>query len=300
MKIDSKLLLIITVLLFGCQVEQGNNQRDSKNVDSRLIRNGMFINHQQCGDGDIALVFVHGWCINQSYWSSQVNTLCEDYKLVTLDLPGFGESGKSRTDWSIEEYGKDVNFLIQQLKLDNVILVGHSMGGDVILEAALQNDKVIALIGVDNFKDVGMEINEDIKAEIDAFMNMLKENFSQIAPAYAEGNLFHSSTDSQDKLRVMNDFGSADSLAAIGSIQSLIDYAPKETVQLSSLSQKLYLINSNATPTDTVGLNETGVEYEIIDIDSTGHYPMIEKPDDFNRLLKLVVEKIEETRSSTE
>ena len=41
------------------------------------------------------------------------------------------------------------------------------------------------------------------------------------------------------------------------------------------------------------GLNATGVAYQIIDIEATGHYPMIEKPEEFNRLLKETIQKIE-------
>jgi len=79
-----------------------------------------------------------------------------------LDLPGFGQSGKTRANWTIEEFGKDVNTLIDQLELKNVILVGHSMGGDVVLEAALNNPDIVALIGVDTFNDAGMEVTEEV------------------------------------------------------------------------------------------------------------------------------------------
>ncbi len=291
-----KRVLITVLIVAGCGSKRESSKTDNSNKESQLIRNGVFLNHKQCGNGELTLLFVHGWCIDQSYWSDQINTFCENYKLVTLDLPGFGNSGKNRTDWSIEEYGKDIGFLIKQLELNNVVLIGHSMGGDVILEAALQNEKVIALIGIDNFKDVGAEFSEEVRSEIDAFITMLEENFSQVAPAFAEGSLFHSSTDSLVKRRVMNDFGSADSLAAVASLQSLFEYSSKETDNLSMLSQKLYLINSDATPTNTTGLDKTGVDYEVIEINATGHYPMIEKPEIFNQLLKQVIQKIEETR----
>ena len=80
-------------------------------------------------------------------------------------------------------------------------------------------------------------------------------------------------------------------------LERLFEYASIEAKQLSRLNQKLYLINSDAYPTDTVGLGDSGIAYEIIDIAATGHYPMIEKPSEFNKLLKQTIQKIEASHS---
>lgn len=291
MKTTLKLLsLSILFLIISCGEANQNDTADNSEI--QVNNNGVFISHNQCGTGDTAILFVHGWCINQSYWANQFEALCRDYNLISIDLPGFGQSGKNRDNWTMEGFGKDVGSVIEQLKLKKVILVGHSMGGDVILEAALQRKEVIALIGVDNFKDVDIEQDEQAKAEIEEFMGALKANFSQVAATYAEGFLFHPSTDTTVINRVVNDFRTADSTVAIASLEALLDYAPKEAVQLSELKQKLYLINSDATPTYIEGLDATGVDYELIDIAATGHYPMIEKPDIFNQLLRQSIGKI--------
>lgn len=289
------LSLVLTIISCG-KVKQSNEQTESIDKaikDVQITRDGVFINHKICGSGDLTLLFVHGWCIDQSYWSNQFDQFCSDYQVVSLDLPGFGMSGKNREGWTIEEYAKDIESVINQLKLTNVVLVGHSMGGDIILEVANNNKNVVALIGIDNFKEVGVEYDEQMQAEIAEFIGMLKENYREIAPAYAEGFLFHPTTDSLVKSRVKNDFKTADSSIAISSFEALFTYAPKEATQLSQLKQKVYLINSDATPTNIKGLEATGASFEVIDIKATGHYPMIEKPDEFNKLLKLTIKKIE-------
>ena len=291
--------ILMTAISCGDVKQNGQKTKADPGVtvlsEDQVKNNGLYINHNSCGEGEITLFFVHGWCINQSYWSNQFDQYCKEYKLVSIDLPGFGKSGKNRDSWTIEEYAKDIGSVIEQLKLTNVILIGHSMGGDIILEAALEYDEIIALIGVDNFKDVGIEYNDQMKAEIDGFMIMLKDNFHQIAPAYAEDFLFHSSTDSTIKNRLMNDFRTADSTIAISSLGALFEYSSKEGEQLSKLNQKIYLINSDVSPTNIAGLEATGVNFEVVDINSTGHYPMIEKPEMFNQLLKQTIDKIEAT-----
>ncbi|MEO0469089.1 MAG: alpha/beta hydrolase [Bacteroidota bacterium] len=291
------LSLVISIMLFGCSTkyEGGKTYQVSSTKPLVFSADSLQIHYRDYDDvkeAPATLLFVHGWCIDQSYWASQVEFLKADYRIVSLDLPGFGESGKSRKKWSMEAYGDDVRAVINQLQLENVILIGHSMGGDVVLEAALDNEKVIGVIGVDNFKDVAMPMTEEIQAEIDGFLTMIRANFSQTAPAYAEAALFHPDTDSSVIQRVKNDFQNSDSLAAIGSITALLDYAAKEPQQLSALSQKLYLIHSDATPAYLEGLDGTGVVHEITEIQGTGHYPMIEKPELFTQILQQLIEKL--------
>lgn len=258
----------------------------------RVDNNGVFVAHKSCGEGDTTLLFVHGWAIDQTYWSGQVEAFCPDYQVVTIDLPGHGSSGSDRDSWTVEDYAGDVKAVIDQLKLDNIILIGHSMAGDIILEAAINNDKVIALVGVDNFKDVGTEYTEEIQAQISAFIDQLKTNFDTVATAYSKNYLFHPTTDSAVVNRVITNVVKTDSSIATTTLQKLFEYAPKEADRLSQLDKKLYLINSDATPTDSAGLKATGVSYKILDMGATGHYPMVEAPEKFNSLLRQALDDI--------
>src|ERR1700694_415517 len=85
------------------------------------------------GQGDTALVFLHGWCGDREYWKHQVRPFADDYRVVTLDQAGHGESGKDRKAWSAAGLAGDVEAVAKSLGLKRVILVGHSMGGPVAL-----------------------------------------------------------------------------------------------------------------------------------------------------------------------
>jgi len=293
MNYTRSLFLVVILGIVSCQIEQ--KEKDEISGPVKISSGGVNINYSQCGDSDLSIILVHGWCINESYWENQVEELCGKYKVITVDLPGHGKSGSNRTEWTIENYGNDVVAVIDQLKLDRVILVGHSMGGDIILEAALQRpSNVIALVGIDNFKDVGVEYSQEDQEDMTGFMEMLKEDFANIAPAYAQGMLFHRTTDSLVVQRVMNDISKSNPEVAVSSLEYLFKYVDVERSKLSELKQKLYLINSDATPTNVEGLNATNVKYNIEYIHATGHYPMIEKPQEFNKILKSVLLKIED------
>src|SRR6478735_8344004 len=122
------------------------------------VKNGITpIAYSKTGEGDTALVFVHGWGINKEYWKSQVDVFSKRYTVVTIDLGGQGASGKERSSYKVEDFSNDVMAVLDSLNLNKVILVGHSMGGDIILNVAYTiPERVVGFIGIDNFKDVGV------------------------------------------------------------------------------------------------------------------------------------------------
>jgi len=148
-------LLCLLALVAACI--QSTDKTPSQNEAPKNISNkGVDISFDQQGNGDTTLLFVHGWAINKSYWQDQVAYFRNRYRVVTIDLPGFGQSGKNRKDWSVAEFGTDVDSVMSQLNLKNVVLIGHSMSGDVVLEAAIHAPgKVLGIIGIDNFKNFG-------------------------------------------------------------------------------------------------------------------------------------------------
>src|SRR3954465_4918180 len=91
-----------------------------------FVKNGnVNIAYTKKGNNDTALVFVHGWCINQEYWQEQVDHFSKEYTVVAIDLGGHGESGHNRNSWTINNFASDVVTVIDSLHLNKVILIGH-------------------------------------------------------------------------------------------------------------------------------------------------------------------------------
>src|ERR1700693_3663332 len=115
------------------------------------------------GQGDTALIFLHGWCGDREYWKHQVEVFAADYRVVALDQAGHGESGKGRKAWTADGLAADVEAVVQVLGLKRVILVGHSMGGSVALLAAKRMPgTVIAVIGVDTLQNAEFKMPEEM------------------------------------------------------------------------------------------------------------------------------------------
>lgn len=251
------------------------------------------IHYTEQGDGNTALLFIHGWCINSSYWDSQLEFFSGNYRAIAMDLPGFGKSKSDRTQWTRQNYGNDVINVINKLDLKNVVLIGHSMSGDVIMEAALKNHKSIAgIIGIDNFKTIDVTYSKEQINEMTGFFQALVNDFKNAVPAFAE-MLFHPSTDKDVRARVINDFINSDAHVSIATIYDMFEYSKIQAEKLSGLNYKLYLVNSDFGPTNTPGLDKYSKKsYEVDYIHDTGHYPMIEKPEEFNKILKRTINKI--------
>src|SRR5690606_21000061 len=136
------------------------------------------LNYLQQGQGNVSLLFLHGWCINSLYWSEQIAHFSANYTVYAIDLPGFGKSTASREHWTIEEYAKDVAAFIDELDLQNVVLVGHSMSGDIMLETALiSKQKIVGLVGVDNYKFIDVAFTPEQMEEMAGFFQLLKSDF---------------------------------------------------------------------------------------------------------------------------
>lgn len=252
------------------------------------------INYYQQGQGDTTLLFIHGWCINSTYWENQLSHFSKNYKVYAIDLPGFGKSTAKRENWTIEEYATDINEFIKTLNIKNVVIVGHSMAGEIMIQAALsKNPEIIGLIGIDNFKQVNVEFSPEEMEQMSGMLTMLKQDFKNTVVEFIENWLLLPSTAPEVEKRIKNDFAAVNPIVGEAALVNLMQFSELTPVTLEKQEHKLYLINSDATPTNEVGLkNRCKHGYEIKTIHSTGHYPMIEKPVEFNHLLDEILKSL--------
>ncbi|MBN2280252.1 MAG: alpha/beta hydrolase [Candidatus Marinimicrobia bacterium] len=250
--------------------------------------NQVEINYFQQGQGDTTLLFLHGWCIDGTYWENQLEYFSENYNVIAIDLPGFGKSKAERTNWTVEEYARDVTAFMDTMNLKNVVIIGHSMAGEIMLQTALTNNpKIVGVIGVDNFKLIDVIFTPEQMKQMTDFFPVLEKDFKNAAPAYADLMLFHPTTSKDVKERVKTDFANSDPVIGYGTMITQMQYASTDAQRLEQLDYKLYLINSDSFPTNETGLkNHCKRSFQVETISATGHYPMIEKPTEFNLILE--------------
>ena len=92
-----------------------------------------------------SLIFLHGWGQNIEMMMPIAKPFAKDYNVLIIDLPGFGHSDEPKYHWSLYDYSDLVDSFVKELKLKNIILIGHSFGGKVSICYALKH-KVSKLV----------------------------------------------------------------------------------------------------------------------------------------------------------
>jgi len=161
-------LALFLILIFSCTEEP-------KNI--AISSDGVKISFNVSGNGSPALVFIAGWGNNRSSWDSIVPYFSQKYKVVTIDLAGYGGSGNNREKWDMASFGKDVVAVINKLHLKNVVLIGHSMGSAVIIETTkIIPEKIIGLVIEDDLHNVEDKNSEQFVNYLDSVYMDMAEN----------------------------------------------------------------------------------------------------------------------------
>jgi pimeloyl-ACP methyl ester carboxylesterase len=275
-------VLVVTVLLTAVAGADSEN-----NVHWARSTDGIRIAYEVRGEGSLALVFVHGWSCNRSFWAGQMEPFSRQFKVVAVDLAGHGDSGRNREKWTIQSYGDDVAAVVKKLNLKRVILIGHSMGGDVIPEAALRlPGRVMGLIWLDTYKKLGAGRTPE---EVQAFVAKFRPNFSETTRDFVR-SMFVSTSDPALVKRVALTMSSAPPSIALPSLESAFSYSREMPRTLERLHLAVIAINPDNAPTDVDSLQHFGVQ--VIFMTGVGHFLMMEDPKRFNGLLSTAIGRL--------
>ncbi len=245
------------------------------------------IAYEALGASGTALVLVHGWCCDRTYWDLQIAPLAARWRVVCLDLTGHGQSGCRRTDWSMAAFGADVSAVVSAAGLTDAILVGHSMGADVILEAArLMRGCVRGLVWVDQYNQLSTFLSE---ARVQERIAPFRANFTETTRAFVQRS-FSSASDSSLIERVAAHISSAPESIALAALEATWNHGRSVPALLAELDLPVVAINAEYPSTDILSMNQHGVE--VLLMPGVGHFPMLEKPTDFNARLARAVELV--------
>lgn len=242
---------------------------------------GLPIVYQVQGKGDPALVFIHCWCCDMSFWESQVPVFAKHYQVVTLDLGGHGESGQDRKEWTTEAFGQDVAAVVKKLELKKAILIGHSMGGPVAVEAArLLPNQVIALIAVDTLQDVEQKFTKEQYEQLTA---PIRKDFKTGTENFLRALMFTPETDPGLIDKIVNKMSSAKPQVGLGAMEN--GYKHDITGAMDKIKVPIRLIIADLFPYNIEAGKRHAVSYEVKIMKGVGHFLHMEKPAAFNKLL---------------
>ncbi len=240
------------------------------------------------GDVGPFVILLHGWSCGQAFWREQRTAFAGAFRMVTLDLPGHASAAPRRPSglWSIEEFGADVVAVADHLGADEVVLVGHSMGGAVAIEAALRlGSRCRLLVGVDTFTEAAFYTarpDDEIQARCAAFAGDFGGTMQGMI-----GAITGEAADPGLVRWIGATMAANDSGAALGVLEALLawDIAPR----WQQLATPAVALNSAmlARRNELIDLPDL----EVVLMEGVGHFPMLEDPSTFNALLADVLKR---------
>jgi pimeloyl-ACP methyl ester carboxylesterase len=247
---------------------------------------GVRIAYSVGGVGEPALLFIHGALVDRSIWREQLEPLAARHRVVALDLAGHGASGRDRKNWTMQSFGEDVRAVADVVGLRKVILIGSSMGGPIALEAAkLLPGRTVAVVGVDTLQDIANRPDASFfRAQAESF----RKDFPKATSILAH-RLFHPDADPN----LVKDLEGRAQRGSPAVIVALMEsFASYDTAHPAADAHvPVRCLNGDLMPTK-VGSNRKIVsDFEVTIFPHTGHYPMLERPQQFNAELEKVVSK---------
>lgn len=275
-------ILLFTVGLVNAQAEW------PKSVPSQ---DGTPISYEIYGAGEPTLVFVHGWSCDARYWREQLPYFSKKHRVVLLDLAGHGHSGSARSDYTMRAFGEDVRAVTEATGSQSVILIGHSMGGTVIAEAArLMPERVKGLIGVDTLENIEYPLT---KEEYEQMMTPLKNDFQTASRHFVE-EMILPTTDPQLREWILSDVAAAEPGIALSAMENLM--SQYITGQLAKTFEEIRIpvrvVNSDLWPIDYEANRRHMFSYDAIIVKGADHFLMMDMPDEFNKALEKSIDAL--------
>jgi pimeloyl-[acyl-carrier protein] methyl ester esterase len=238
-----------------------------------------------------ALLFVHGIMMSHEVWQYQVAAFAGDYRVVCVDLRGFGQSTASTPDITFEDHAADLAQLIAQLGLKSVTMGGWSMGGAIAqLFAATYPDTLARLVLVDTTPQLLASESFPHALPVEAAMQLgqlLSSDFAQGCAAFAGMIAPEDAEATRLVTRIATATSPAVALAAFASSgpRSLIDLLPKittPTAVIAGADDRICLPDASTYLAARIPGGGTPVSW----IAGAGHAPFLTRPAEFNAALR--------------
>lgn len=110
---------------------KSNNNYENLSVEV----NNSVLYYNDVGEGDVPILFLHGFPFDKSMWNEQLDSLKSLHRVIAVDIRGFGQSKDENTDLTIDLFAEDVIAMMDKLAIKKAIICGLSMGGFIALNA---------------------------------------------------------------------------------------------------------------------------------------------------------------------
>ncbi len=235
---------------------------------SAIIIDGAMVHYEALGRGR-PIIFLHGWVGSWRYWINAMQVASTSFRAYALDLFGFGDTARDATRYTLANQANLINRFLEEMGIGKVALVGHDLGALVAFTYVKQFPK-----SVDRMMAVGCPL------EYEAVSSRLRSpNLQDLAGWLANG---------ADANNALADAAKADPQAVVASLAGLqTGNAFSGIRDLGVPCLFVYGANDPAVsvPSQEQAENTLPMHMHQINLDGAGHFPMLDNPSQFNRLM---------------
>lgn len=272
--------LTLGLMIVAISTASVHQAAEFKPEDKYAKLDSMKVHYQNYGKGDSALVFVHGWTCNLTFWKANIPAFADQARVIAVDLPGHGQSEKPELAYTMKLYAQAVEAVLRDAKVSKATLIGHSMGAPVLWQFYKNfPEKTRALVFVDGgLKAMGTR--ESMKAFLDPLRLPTYRASAEKTVEYLTQGMKDSKVRAEVKTAMVN----APQHTMISAFEGMLDpnIYPTKTDKITVPTLALMATSGNWSSEYEKYLGELapGIEYQ--KWDGVSHFLMMDEPQKFN------------------
>jgi pimeloyl-ACP methyl ester carboxylesterase len=247
-----------------------------------LDRGGITLAYEEAGSGDPAMVFIHGWTCDHTYFAPQFEHFKGSHRVVAVDLRGHGASAKPEGDYSMELLAEDVAAVVGELGIERAVVVGHSMGALVTVQLARRHPDLVSRAVLVDPAPLA------VPPEIAALLSQVTDNMEGPDPVAARrvviDMLFIPTDDPALRERVTNEMANVPVHVAVACFRGIGAFDGEDA--LGSLTMPVLVINAASAINDPERLASLCPSLTNAHTPGVGHFNQLLAPDEVNRLIQ--------------
>ena len=244
--------------------------------------NGIKINYEQKGSGEL-IVLLHGWGSNIKLFSNLIDLLSKKYTVVAMDMPGFGESQEPPSAWCVDDYVDFVIDFLRDYDAENIMFLGHSFGGRVIIKLNSRKELPFSISKVILVDSAGILPPKSNKKSF-------RTRWYKFCRSFLSTKIMQKlAPEALEKLRVK--YGSADYVAASPLMRQVLVKVVNEDLEpllpnIKCPTLLVWGVNDTATPlSDGEKMEKLIPDAGLVKLENAGHYSFLEQQFIFNRVM---------------
>jgi len=239
------------------------------------------------------VILLHGWLGSWGLWQETMAYLGAFYRTYALDFWGFGESGKKRETYAVQDFVGLVNQFMEQLGIEHAPLVGHSMGGTVSLSVAIKYPERVSKVVVVGSPIVGSSLAWPLKLAgrrpiafmLFNMMGLFRGAMRIASPFICRDPRFPAMMDRDLSRTTVESFLLSIASLRRTDLRPMLDQVQSPT--LGMYGDKDIIVNPLQWQPMQNGIKNVRIER----FPTSGHFPMLEEPTDFSQRLKAFLDE---------